>query len=106
MTPLAHDQVTTLLARVPAWKMSSDGSRIRRDWLVKDFVAGLEFFRRVGELAEAEGHHPDLHLVSYRQLAVELWTHDAGGLTENDFIMAAKIDEVPIVLRDVKEART
>jgi 4a-hydroxytetrahydrobiopterin dehydratase len=51
-----------------------------------------ELFRRVGEVAEAEGHHPDLHLVSYHDVAVELWTHAIGGLSENDFILAAKID--------------
>jgi 4a-hydroxytetrahydrobiopterin dehydratase len=62
---------------------------------VKDFTDGLEFFRRVGDLAEAEGHHPDLHLTSYRDVAIELWTHAAGGLTENDFILAAKIDRLP-----------
>ena len=73
---------------------SPDGSRIRREWRVKDFAAGLDFFRRVGELSEADGHHPDLHLVSYRQEAIELWTQAASGLTENDFILAAKIDEI------------
>jgi 4a-hydroxytetrahydrobiopterin dehydratase len=46
-------------------------------------------------LAEAEGHHPDLHLTNYRDVTIELWTHAAGGLTENDFILAAKIDKLP-----------
>jgi hypothetical protein len=49
--------------------------------------------------AALAGHHPDLHLVSYRQAAIELWTHAAGGLTENDFILAAKIDELPVELK-------
>ena len=53
---------------------------------------GLDFFCRIGDVAEAEDHHPDLHLANYRDVTVELWTHAAGGLTENDFIMAAKID--------------
>lgn len=97
--PLPHDQARVLLAQVPGWALTADGTRIRREWRLKDFAAGLDFFGRVGELAEAEGHHPDLHLVSYRQLAIELWTHAAGGLTENDFILAAKIDELPVELK-------
>jgi 4a-hydroxytetrahydrobiopterin dehydratase len=96
---LKPDQAATLLAQVPAWKFSADGGRIRREWLVKDFAAGLDFFRRVGDLAEDEGHHPDLHLESYRRVAIEVWTHAAGGLTENDFILAAKIDELPVELK-------
>lgn len=55
-------------------------------------MTGLDFFQRIGDVAEHEDHHPDLHLVNYRDLKVELWTHAAGGITENDFIMAAKID--------------
>jgi 4a-hydroxytetrahydrobiopterin dehydratase len=96
---LSAGEIEALLRHVPAWKLTADGVRIRRVWLVKDFAAALDFFNRVAEVAEAEGHHPDLHLVGYRQLAIELWTHDAGGLTENDFILAAKIDELPIVLK-------
>lgn len=97
--PLPPEQVAALAAQVPAWAVGAGGSRLRREWKVKDFAAGLDFFRRVGEVAEAEGHHPDLHLTSYRDVAVELWTHAAGGLTENDFILAARIDELPV---DVK----
>ena len=53
----------------------------------------------MAELAEAEGHHPDLHLQDYRNVSIELWTHSVGGLTENDFILAVKIDRLPIRLR-------
>ena len=49
----------------------------------------------IGFLCEAADHHPDLHLTNYRDVTVELWTHAAGGLTENDFILAAKIDQLP-----------
>ena len=62
-------------------------------------MAGMDFFRRVAEIAEADGHHPDLHLAGYRNVWIELWTHAIGGLSENDFILAAKIDQVPIDLR-------
>jgi 4a-hydroxytetrahydrobiopterin dehydratase len=92
---LSPGDVSRLLAAVPQWRLTTDGKRIARAWRVKDFTDGLEFFRRVGELAEAEGHHPDLHLTGYRDVSIELWTHAAGGLTENDFILAAKIDGLP-----------
>ena len=84
---------------MPAWGLTPDGGRIRHEWRVKDFEAALDFFRRVGEVAESEGHHPDLHLVGYRNVAVEIWTHAVGGLTENDFILAAKIDQLPVALK-------
>ena len=63
------------------------------------FAVALDFFQRVGQIAEVEDHHPDLHLVGYRNVAIELWTHAVGGLTENDFILAAKIDQLPVELK-------
>jgi 4a-hydroxytetrahydrobiopterin dehydratase len=81
---------------VPEWKLSADGKRISRSWRVRDFMTGLDFFRRIGDVAETEDHHPDLHLANYRDVTVELWTHAAGGLTENDFILAAKIDKLGV----------
>ncbi len=97
--PLAREQVQNLLAALPEWRLTPDGQRIRREWRVKNFVTGLDFFNRIGRLAEDEGHHPDLHLVGYRNVAVELWTHAIGGLSENDFILAAKIDQLPVELK-------
>jgi len=85
-----------MLADLPGWKLTENGKRIRREWTVKNFLAGIDFFNRVGGLAEAEQHHPDLHLAGYRQVAIELWTHAIGGLSENDFILAAKIDRLPV----------
>jgi 4a-hydroxytetrahydrobiopterin dehydratase len=90
--PLAADRVRQMLSQVPNWKPSADGKRISRYWRVRDFAAGIDFFCRIADVAEAEDHHPDLHLANYRDVTVELWTHAAGGLTDNDFIMAAKID--------------
>ena len=96
---LSAEQVREYLPAVPGWRLSPDRKRIRREWRVKDFVTGLDFFRRVGEVAEAEGHHPDLHLSGYRNVALELYTHAVGGLTENDFILAARIDQLPLELK-------
>jgi 4a-hydroxytetrahydrobiopterin dehydratase len=96
---LSADEVREHLRAVPHWRLSDDGKRIRRDWRVKDFATALDFFRRVGEVAESEDHHPDLHLTGYRNVVLELSTHAVGGLTENDFILAAKIDQLPIELK-------
>jgi 4a-hydroxytetrahydrobiopterin dehydratase len=81
------------------WELTDDGRRIRKNWEVKSFVAGMEFLNQVAELAEQEGHHPDLHLESYRHVWIAVWTHAIGGLSENDFILAAKIDQLPVRLR-------
>lgn len=97
--PSSQGEIQRALKSLPDWKLTPDSKRIRREWRVKNFATGLEFFQRVGEIAEAEGHHPDLHLVGFRNVAIELWTHAAGGLTENDFILAAKIDELPVALQ-------
>lgn len=94
--PVSRDEVEELLTNLAGWKLSDDGIRIRREWVAKNFMAAMDFFNRVAELAEDEGHHPDLHLVGYRNVAIELWTHAIGGLSENDFITAAKINELPI----------
>ena len=97
--PLSADQVRDYLNALPNWHLTADGRRIRREWRVKDFAAALDFFGRVGAVAEAEDHHPDLHLVGYRNVAIEIWTHALGGLSENDFILAAKIDQLPVALQ-------
>jgi 4a-hydroxytetrahydrobiopterin dehydratase len=97
---LNAEQARELLQQVPGWDLAPNGQRIRRSWRVRDFVAALDFFRRIGEIAEAEDHHPDLHLVGYRNVTIELWTHAVGGLTENDFILAARINELPVPLKE------
>src|SRR5262249_11798452 len=99
LAPLSSEQVNGYLGAPPAWDLTDDGRRIRREWIVKDFATALDFFARIGRVAEEENHHPDLHLVSYRNVAVELWTHALGGLSENDFILAAKIDQLPVELK-------
>jgi 4a-hydroxytetrahydrobiopterin dehydratase len=96
---LGPDQVRQYLAAVPSWKLTDDGKRIRREWRVQNFMAGIDFFNRIAQVAEAEDHHPDLHLMGYRNVAVEIWTHAIGGLSENDFILAAKIDALPVALK-------
>lgn len=96
--PVAVKEAQRLLRDLPGWQLR-DGTCIRREWIAKDFMAANAFFNRVAELAEQEGHHPDLHLTGYRNVAVELTTHAIDGLSENDFILAAKINELPIQLK-------
>src|SRR5207248_9769173 len=96
---LTLDEARLFLKNVPGWQLTPDGERIRREWRVKNFMAAIDFFNKVATLAEAEGHHPDLHLVGYRNIAIELWTHAIGGLSENDFILAAKIDQIPVAAK-------
>jgi 4a-hydroxytetrahydrobiopterin dehydratase len=87
------------IQKLRGWQITRGGERIRKEWTVKNFMAGIKFFNDVARISEEEQHHPDLHLEGYRKLAIEIWTHAIGGLSENDFILAAKIDELPLELK-------
>lgn len=84
-----------LRAEVPAWDLADDAPpRLRRRWTFRDFRRAMAFVQAMAEVAEAEGHHPDF-AVHYNRVDVEIWTHAIDGLSENDFILAAKIDALP-----------
>ena len=70
----------------------AQGDRIHRTFITDDFMSALNFANRIAPIAEEEGHHPDLHIY-WGKIEVVLWTHAIGGLSENDFILAAKIDQ-------------
>ena len=97
--PISPDEAEKILENLPGWELEYDGSHIQRNWTVKNFVAGMDFLNKVAELAEYEGHHPDIHLTGYREVQIELTTHAIGGLSENDFILAAKINEIPVEVK-------
>ena len=97
--PLSKAEAQATVGNLDGWTLDPDAQRIRRSWTMKNFMAGIDFFNKVAALAEEEGHHPDLHLEGYRKLTIVLWTHAVNGLTENDFILAAKINQVPVQLR-------
>ena len=82
------------LKQLLGWSLSLDRKKIQKAWKVKNFISGLAFFQAVAEIAEAEDHHPDLHLEGYRNASIEIWTHTVNGLSQNDFILAAKIDQI------------
>eukprot|EP00268_Persea_americana_P043191 TRINITY_DN4335_c1_g1_i11.p1 TRINITY_DN4335_c1_g1~~TRINITY_DN4335_c1_g1_i11.p1 ORF type:complete len:125 (-),score=28.69 TRINITY_DN4335_c1_g1_i11:221-595(-) len=96
--PMTEQSANELITKVPGWNLSSEGGtlKLQRSWKVKSFMKGLEMFKVVADVAEAEGHHPDLHLVGWNNVKIEIWTHSVGGLTENDFILAAKINSLDL----------
>lgn len=96
---IQRPEATQLLGSLQGWQLNDDATAIFRKWTVKNFVAGMSFLQEVARLAEEEQHHPDLHLTGYRHIRIELSTHAIGGLSENDFILAAKIDELPVKLK-------
>jgi 4a-hydroxytetrahydrobiopterin dehydratase len=100
--PLWPQEAKRQLARLPGWSLGSAGARIRKKWACKDFAAAMKFINSIAKIAEQQDHHPDLHLTGYRHVEVELSTHAVGGLSENDFILAAKIDQLPIELQKKK----
>lgn len=92
---LAEPEVDRLLGQLDGWAVEpADGHlRLTKTFRFQGFLPGVELVNRIAQVAEEEGHHPDLHL-GYGRLRVELWTHAAGGLTQNDFVLAAKIDRL------------
>jgi 4a-hydroxytetrahydrobiopterin dehydratase len=74
------------------WKVV-DETKIRHEFKFKDFKQAMAFVNKAADVAEEEGHHPDIH-IHYNRVVIELWTHSIGGLSENDFIMAAKIERL------------
>ncbi len=90
---LAEAQWQALLGQLdPAWRVM-DGHHLERRWRLADFASGLALVNRIGVLAEAHDHHPDL-LLGWGRVEITLWTHSVGGLSHNDFILAAHIDRL------------
>ncbi len=100
---MSISEANAQLGELQGWEVLSEPDRLRKSWIVDNFLAAIEFFRRITELAESETHHPDLHLVRYRTVSVEVWTHAIDGLSLNDFILAAKIDALPVRLKISRE---
>ena len=85
-------EAETYLLATPLWSIDESGKMISRKFTVRNFVNAMALMQKVADLAEAEQHHPDLHLTGYRHVRIDLTTHAINGLSENDFIIAAKID--------------
>ena len=89
--PLNRVEAEVLLKQISDWNLSEDGKDIRKDFTFQNFVEAMVFANKIANVAESEGHHPDL-AVSWGKVGVALTTHAIDGLSENDFIVAAKID--------------
>ena len=87
------------LPLTPGWTLEPDGKGISREFVMKNFLAAVRSIGQIAEIAEAENHHPDIHLTGYRKLKIYLTTHALGGLSENDFIVAAKINALAMELK-------
>ena len=90
---LKGEELTKLLRQLTEWKVV-DEHHLSKAYEFPDFKTALAFVERIGALAEQEGHHPDI-LLRWGMVAVTIWTHKIDGLTESDFILAAKIDALP-----------
>ena len=97
--PIPPEEAKALLDELKGWSLI-EGKALRQELVLKDFMAAVRLINAIAKVAETEDHHPDLHLTGYRKLAIELSTHAIGGLSDNDFILAAKIDALPRELQD------
>ncbi len=89
---LPADEVSKLLAKIAGWEAPRN-HHLTKTFKFADFKTALAYVDRVGAMAEQQGHHPDLHL-SWGKVVVEIWTHKIDGLTESDFVFAAKCDHL------------
>lgn len=89
--PLEEARTNEFLKQVPTWALKE--GHLYKKFKFKNFIEAMKFVNKIAEIAENEGHHPDFS-VHYNKVEAELWTHAINGLSENDFIVAAKIDKI------------
>ncbi len=93
VTPYNQIEGDVLIKQIPGWELSADAKTISKKYTFKDFKESLAFVNTVGAIAESEGHHPDIHMTDYKHVEIDLSTHAIDGLSQNDLIVAAKIDK-------------
>ena len=91
---LTSAEIKAHLNEIPGWTLAQDGKSIEHSYTLKNFVACVDLINKIKGIAEDEMHHPDLHLTGYKNLKAVLYTHALGGVTENDLIVAAKINQL------------
>lgn len=91
--PLSEAVARELARQTPLWRLEENSTRLRRTFEFADFVEAMRFVNRVADVAETQGHHPDI-AIHWNRVELTLWTHKIGGLHENDFILAARIDRL------------
>ena len=97
--PFERTKALEYMISVPGWELDANAKLISRAYRVKNFMTAIQFFQDIAKIAEGENHHPDLQLTGYRHVKIVLSTHAIGGLSENDFILASKINEIPVELK-------
>lgn len=90
--PLAGEELKTLSTQIPDWDVI-EGHHLKREFSFPDFKSALGFVNAIGEVAEAENHHPNISF-TWGKVSVEIWTHSIDGISENDLILAAKFDTI------------
>lgn len=96
LSPMTREEFTKYLDQVQKWRVIDNDTKLEREFTFKDFKEALNFVNRSGEIAEDEGHHPNIYIHSWNKVKMTVYTHAIAGLSENDFILAAKIDAVNI----------
>ncbi len=91
--PVSREEAEGLLPEIPGWELHEEATKIRKTFRFRNFVEAMEFARKVGDVAEGEGHHPDM-TVGWGYCTVVFQTHKIRGLHRNDFIMAAKVNSL------------
>ncbi len=97
--PILKKQAEHLLRTLQGWNLTNNAKEIVKVFVMKDFSSALDLINRILPIAEKQDHHPDLHLTGYRKLRIVLSTHDIGGLSKNDFVLAQKIEKLPKKLK-------
>lgn len=91
--PMSKAEAERMLKQVNGWSL--EGKMIRKQFVFRDFTEAMAFVNKIAALAEGEDHHPDIK-INWNKVTLELWTHAIGGLSENDFIVAAKVDAISV----------
>ncbi len=91
--PIQGEEIKKYLSQIPGGWTVEAGKKIIKEFKFKDFKEAIEFVNKVAKLAEQEDHHPDI-FIFYNRVGIQLWTHAIGGLSENDFIVAAKTEQI------------
>jgi len=93
IAPLSKADAEETMKHIPGFVLTEDGKHIARTFEFKDFVEAMVFVNKVADVAEKEGHHPDIS-IHWNKVTIDLWTHAIGGLSTNDFIVAAKVNQL------------
>jgi 4a-hydroxytetrahydrobiopterin dehydratase len=91
---LTKEEISLYLQKVSGWSLETGPNKIVKTFVRKDFKSAIAFVNKVADLAENEGHHPNLCIHDFKNVKLEIWTHKINGLHKNDFILASKIDDV------------